>query len=42
MDKTSQYRRGLKKSLSELQKEGEVKEFKFNVRGTKDEPQKNN
>ncbi len=28
----------IKKSLSELQKEGEVKEFKFNVRGTKDEP----
>ena len=28
----------IKKSLSELQKEGEVKEFNFNVRGTKDEP----
>ena len=29
----------IKKSLSELQKEGEVKEFTFNVRGTKTEPQ---
>ena len=38
-DSVGKFFEDIKKSLSEVPKEGEVKEFTFNVRGTKKEPQ---